>query len=60
MNNESIWLGAAEGAIVVMKIPVLAQFVDVVRASQAVGMIITMSALPQTVGPPMAGKHRAL
>lgn len=51
-----VFLGLCDGCFLTMMAPIAFELVGPMQASQAIGYILGLMALPMTAGPPIAGE----
>lgn len=52
-----VFLGLCDGCFLTMMAPIAFELVGPMQASQAIGYILGLMALPMTAGPPIAGEY---
>lgn len=55
-----VFLGLCDGCFLTMMAPIAFELVGPMQASQAIGYLLGLMALPMTAGPPIAGEKHAL
>lgn len=51
-----VFLGLCDGCFLTMMAPIAFELVGPMQASQAIGYLLGLMAIPMTAGPPIAGK----
>lgn len=55
-----VFLGLCDGCVLTMMAPIAFELVGPMQASQAIGYLLGLMALPMTAGPPIAGKKHTV
>lgn len=55
-----VFLGLCDGCFLTMMAPIAFELVGPMQASQAIGYLLGLMALPMTAGPPIAGEKQGL